>query len=59
LLDEGNPAWQPFPTYPLVLDLKGDHTDISPFATMKNAAGLAPGLPVMDPGKMVVSLKSR
>lgn len=56
-LDENNARWRPFPTYPLVLDLKGDHSDIAPFAMMKNAAGLAPGLPIMDPKRMVVRAK--
>ncbi|KAI5475498.1 peroxisomal dehydratase [Pseudohyphozyma bogoriensis] len=50
---ELSPDWHPFPTYPLVLGLKGDHTDVNDFGAMKDAGGPVPGLPKTDPKKGV------
>ncbi|GBC06075.1 hypothetical protein RclHR1_06600009 [Rhizophagus clarus] len=43
----------PFPTYPTVLFLKGDSSDVNSFAEAINFGGPTPGLPDMDPNRMV------
>jgi acyl dehydratase len=52
-LYELDPNWHPFPTYPLVLGLKGDHTDINNFNDMKDGGGKTPGLPPLNPERLV------
>ncbi|GAA6030847.1 hypothetical protein JCM8097_008905 [Rhodosporidiobolus ruineniae] len=49
---EDSPSWQPFPTYPLVLGLKGDNTSIANFANARKESP-PPGLPKFDPKKVV------
>lgn len=48
-LYELDPNWHPFPTYPLVLGLKGNHTDLNNFNDMKDGGGKTPGLPPLNP----------
>ncbi|CAI2163673.1 2606_t:CDS:2 [Funneliformis geosporum] len=43
----------PFPTYPVGLQLKGDSSDVNLFAETVNAGGPIPGLPEMEPNKMI------
>ncbi|PKY43305.1 Thioesterase/thiol ester dehydrase-isomerase [Rhizophagus irregularis] len=43
----------PFPTYPVVLFLKGDSPDVNLFAETINISGPTPGLPDMDPNRIV------
>lgn len=50
---EDDPNWQPFPTYPLVLGLKGNNPSIANFATAKEGSTPNPGLPPLDPKKLV------
>ncbi|SGY73919.1 BQ5605_C005g03327 [Microbotryum silenes-dioicae] len=52
-LFELNKDWQPFPTYPLVLGLKGDSESINNFSKAKDAGGATPGLPALNPKKLV------
>jgi len=42
-----------FPTYPLVLGLKGDNPSIANFAAAREGSSPTPGLPVLDPKKLV------
>ncbi|GAA97273.1 uncharacterized protein L969DRAFT_42663 [Mixia osmundae IAM 14324] len=46
-------GWQPFPTYPLVLSLKGATSSISNFAKIKDFGKPVDGLPALDPNKVV------
>ncbi|KAL7004298.1 hypothetical protein EMMF5_006123 [Cystobasidiomycetes sp. EMM_F5] len=51
---ELNKAWKPFPTYPLVLGLKGDSPDVTNFSEMIKGRGASPpGMPKLDPNKVV------
>lgn len=50
---EDDPNWQPFPTYPLVLGLKGSNPSIANFAAAREGSAPTPGLPVLDPKKLV------
>ena len=50
---ELSPDWHVFPTYPLVLGLKLDATSVNDFSKAKDAGGSTPGLPHMDPTKIV------
>ncbi|GAA5879850.1 hypothetical protein JCM16303_004370 [Sporobolomyces ruberrimus] len=50
---EDDPNWQPFPTYPLVLGLKGANPSIANFAAAREGSTPTPGLPVLDPKKLV------
>jgi len=43
--------WEPFPTYPVVLALKGDDTDVNLFSS--RLGGAIPGLPKFDPNRVV------
>ncbi|BGP19485.1 hypothetical protein JCM10213_006305 [Rhodosporidiobolus nylandii] len=49
---EDAPNWHPFPTYPLVLGLKGDNPSVANFANARSEAP-PPGLPKFDPKKVV------
>ncbi|GAA5824858.1 hypothetical protein JCM11251_005369 [Rhodosporidiobolus azoricus] len=48
---EDHKDWHPFPTYPLVLALKANHTSIANFANAR--AEPTPGLPQFSPTKVV------
>lgn len=50
---EDDPAWHAFPTYPLVLGLKGDNPSVANFAAAREGSSPTPGLPVLDPKKLV------
>ncbi|BGP02932.1 hypothetical protein NBRC10513v2_006659 [Rhodotorula toruloides] len=50
---EDDPNWHAFPTYPLVLGLKGTNPSIANFATAKEGSAPNPGLPPLDPKKLV------
>ncbi|GAA5992148.1 hypothetical protein JCM10908_001789 [Rhodotorula pacifica] len=50
---ENNPNWHSFPTYPLVLGLKGDSQDVVNFAKAKDGSAPNPGLPPLDPNRLV------
>ncbi|GAA5955300.1 hypothetical protein JCM21900_003038 [Sporobolomyces salmonicolor] len=50
---EDDPSWHPFPTYPLVLGLKGDNPSIANFAKAREGAEPTPGLPPLDPKRLV------
>ncbi|GAA5995451.1 uncharacterized protein JCM10292_005180 [Rhodotorula paludigena] len=50
---EDDANWHPFPTYPLVLGLKGNNPSIANFAQAKDADGPNPGLPPLDPKRVV------
>ncbi|KAL8287490.1 hypothetical protein RQP46_003348 [Phenoliferia psychrophenolica] len=52
-LYELSPTWHPPPTYPLVLALKGSSQDVTNFASSKDAGGKTPGLPELNPEKLV------
>ncbi|CAG8519333.1 3353_t:CDS:2 [Paraglomus occultum] len=43
----------PFPTYPIVLSLKGNTNDVNLFAERTKFGGPIPGLPPLDPNKMI------
>jgi len=46
--------FSPFPTYPVVLSLKLDHTDVSNFREVRKGSGrTAPGLPRFNPDRLV------
>ncbi|GAA6046733.1 hypothetical protein JCM3770_003140 [Rhodotorula araucariae] len=50
---EDDPKFHPFPTYPLVLGLKGDKSSTVNFAQAKDRSGPNPGLPPLDPKRVV------
>ncbi|GAA5899652.1 hypothetical protein JCM8208_000618 [Rhodotorula glutinis] len=50
---EDDPKFHPFPTYPLVLGLKGDGLSTVNFAQAKDRSGPTPGLPALDPKRVV------
>ncbi|GAA6060181.1 hypothetical protein JCM10212_005182 [Sporobolomyces blumeae] len=50
---EDDANWQPFPTYPLVLGLKGDNPSIANFAKAREGSSPTPGLPPLDPKRLV------
>lgn len=50
---EDHPNFHPFPTYPLVLGLKGDGLSTVNFAQAKDRSGPTPGLPPLDPKRVV------
>ncbi|KAN0094571.1 MaoC like domain containing protein [Tylopilus felleus] len=57
LVYELDKAWAPLPTYPVVLGLKGNDTDVSLFAS-KVAANLIPGLPKLKADRVVHATQS-
>ncbi|KAH7883044.1 MaoC like domain-containing protein [Phlebopus sp. FC_14] len=57
LVYELDKSWGPFPTFPVVLSLKGDDTDVSLFAS-KVAAEPIPGLPKLKANKVVHATQS-
>ncbi|CAD6923944.1 unnamed protein product [Tilletia controversa] len=50
---EGSPSFRPFPTYPLVLALKGDDDDTNVFAQRISERGKLPGFPSLNPNTIV------
>ncbi|KAG6333401.1 hypothetical protein ID866_5683 [Astraeus odoratus] len=50
-------SWGPLPTYPVVLALKGEDTDVSLFAS-KLTGETIPGLPKLDPKRVVHGTQS-
>ncbi|KIM60466.1 hypothetical protein SCLCIDRAFT_16301 [Scleroderma citrinum Foug A] len=50
-------SWGPLPTYPVVLALKGEDTDVSLFAS-KATGQLIPGLPKLDSKRVVHATQS-
>ncbi|KAE8222959.1 hypothetical protein CF319_g3924 [Tilletia indica] len=50
---EGNPNWRPFPTYPLVLPLRGDDDDVNVFAERISGRAKLPGFPSLNPNTIV------
>ncbi|KAI6126818.1 HotDog domain-containing protein [Pisolithus sp. B1] len=50
-------SWGPLPTYPVVLSLKGEDTDVSFFAS-KHSKEIIPGLPKLDPKRVVHATQS-
>ncbi|KAI9567734.1 MaoC like domain-containing protein [Boletus coccyginus] len=57
LVYELDKAWGPLPTYPVVLGLKGDDTDVSLFAS-KIGADHIPGLPKLKSDRVVHATQS-
>ncbi|CAO3591799.1 unnamed protein product [Absidia cylindrospora] len=52
-LYELNPQFSVLPTYPLVLALKGDSSDVNVFKDRGASGGPLPGMPPYDPNKIV------
>lgn len=50
---EQSSGFRPFPTYPLVLGLKGDSQDVNVFAEMISSRGAIPGFPSLHPDTIV------
>jgi acyl dehydratase len=50
---EQSPGFRAFPTYPLVLALKGDGQDTTIFSEMIGSRGAVPGFPSLDPNTIV------
>ncbi|KAI6015140.1 HotDog domain-containing protein [Pisolithus orientalis] len=50
-------SWGPLPTFPVVLSLKGEDTDVSLFAS-KHANEVIPGLPKLDSRRVVHATQS-
>lgn len=57
LVYELDKSWGPLPTYPVVLSLKGEDTDVSLFAS-KHSKEIIPGLPKLDPKRVVHATQS-
>ncbi|KAH7907811.1 HotDog domain-containing protein [Hygrophoropsis aurantiaca] len=57
LVYELDKSWGPLPTYPVVLGLKGDDTDVSLFAS-KIAGRAIPGLPKLKANRVVHATQS-
>ncbi|KAG9308313.1 putative peroxisomal dehydratase [Chiua virens] len=57
LVYELDKAWAPLPTFPVVLNLKGNDTDVTLFAS-KLASETAPGLPKLKPDRVVHGTQS-
>jgi len=54
LVYELDSKWAPFPTYPVVLALKGDGQDVNLFSSVvAGRSKKAPGLPKFDPNRVV------
>jgi hypothetical protein len=53
LVYELDKNWAPFPTYPVVLNLKGNDTDLNNFVKRVSGGRAAPGLPAFDPNRGV------
>ncbi|KDQ51721.1 hypothetical protein JAAARDRAFT_210991 [Jaapia argillacea MUCL 33604] len=52
LIYELDKSWAPFPTYPVVLGLKGDDQDVNLFSERASSRS-TPGLPNFDPNRVV------
>lgn len=50
---EQSPGFRAFPTYPLVLGLKGTSDDTTIFSDMISSRGAVPGFPELDPNTIV------
>lgn len=50
---EASPGFRAFPTYPLVLGLKGTSPDVNVFAEMISSRQGVPGFPKLDPNTIV------
>ncbi|CAL1710351.1 unnamed protein product [Somion occarium] len=51
-------SWAPFPTYPVVLMLKGADQDVIDFKTRVGGKNKAPGLPRFDPNRTIHATQS-
>lgn len=58
IVNELDPTWAPFPTYPVVLSFKGVEQDVVNFRKLMTSGKHAPGLPKFNPDRTVHGAQS-